>query len=222
MRRLVGLAHLAFILGLSGAAAQTPPPAAEFLFEKPQWQAAAPGMALTYRYSRTSPLESVFGANIDDRIRLTLDAGASPANRTVRIEMFSQARRRAAVPYEDVPGNPVLVLFLEHHLETLAGVLKANPRYLKNAIRAGLLDKATVTPTTVELKGQAVPGWRIEAQPFAQDPNKEKMRGLERLIYTFVAADDVPGSIALIDIKAAAADGSQLLSETLTYDPNAR
>jgi hypothetical protein len=36
-----------------------------------------------------------------------------------------------------------------------------------------------------------------------------------------MAADDVPGSIASIDIKAAAADGGQLLSETLTYDPNA-
>ena len=171
--------------------------------------------------SRASPLESVFGSNIDDRIRLTLDAGVAPANRTVRVDMFSQARRRAAGPFEDVPGNPVLVLFLEHHLEALAGVLKANPRYLKNAIRSGLRDRATVAPASIDLKGKPVAGWRVEVQPFAQDPNKEKMRGLESLTYTFMAADDVPGSIASIDIKAAAADGGQLLSETLTYDPNA-
>ena len=221
MRHLVSLAPAALLLGLSGAAAQTAPAAAELLFERPQWQAAAPGTALTYSYRRTSLLESVFGSNIDDRIRLTLDAGVAPANRTVRVDMFSQARRRAAGPFEDVSGNPVLVLFLEHHLEALAGVLKANPRYLKNAIRSGLRDRATVAPASIDLKGKPVAGWRIEVQPFAQDPNKEKMRGLESLTYTFMAADDVPGSIASIDIKAAAADGGQLLSETLTYDPNA-
>jgi hypothetical protein len=222
MRRLVALAPLCLAFALSGAAAQSPPTAADFLFDHPQWAAAAPGVALTYRYTRSSPMEAVFGPNVEDRIRLVTETGTAPVNRTVRVEMFSDSRRRAAGPFEDVPGNPVLVLFLEHHLENLARVLKANPRYLKNGIRAGLRDRATVTATTIDFGGRPVDGWRIEAKPFLDDPNKAKMRGLETLAYTFVAADGVPGSVASIEAKAVGSDGNTLLTETLAYVPEAR
>jgi hypothetical protein len=42
----------------------------------------------------------------------------------------------------DVSSNPILALFLEHHVEALFQVLGANPRYRKNAVRAGLGEKA--------------------------------------------------------------------------------
>jgi hypothetical protein len=221
MRRRSALSAVAIALGLSGAAAQVPPNAADLLFEHPQWAAAAPGTTLAYRYTRTSPLESVFGANIDDHIRLSLDPGVAQTTRTVRVDMFSQDRHRAAGPFEEVSGNPVLVLFLQHHLENIASVLKANPRYVKNAIRAGLRDKAATTPTTIEVDGRSADGWRVETRPFVDDPNRAKMRGLESLTYTFVTSDAVPGAIASVAVTATAADGNQILSETLTYDPKA-
>ena len=112
----------------------------------------------------------------------------------------------------------MLVLFLENHVETLAKVLKANPRYLKNAIRAGLRDKASVTPTTVEIGGESAPAWRVVTKPFDGDPNKERMRGLDGLTYSFVAADKVPGEIQSISIEAVGADGTRLFSESVTYD----
>jgi hypothetical protein len=133
--------------------------------------------------------------------------------------MFSQERRRAAGPFENVPGNPVLVLFLEHHLESLARVFKANPRYIKNAIRASLRDRASVLPATVDVSGRSLPGWRIETQPFAEDTNRQKMSGLETLRYIFLVADEVPGSIVSIEAKASGSNGV-LYSETITYDPD--
>ncbi|MFL5972678.1 MAG: hypothetical protein ACJ750_09860, partial [Gaiellaceae bacterium] len=85
---------------------------ASLLFEAPQWAATRPGATLSYRYTRKS------------------------AN-----EAFGRERRRAAGPFEDVSSNPVLMLFLEHHVEQLSRSVHANPRYLKNAIRAALRDK---------------------------------------------------------------------------------
>jgi hypothetical protein len=221
MRRFCALVSLAVLVGLAPAAAQTPAPA-ELLFERPQWQAVQPGERLAYRYSRQSPLEAVFGPAIEDRIRLTIEPGAAAENRTVRVEMFSETRRRAAGPFEDVPGNPAIVLFLEHHLENLARVLKANPRYLKNAIRAGLRDRAVIAPADVSVEGRTVPGWRVEAKPFADDPNKAKMRGLDTLTYTFVVADAVPGAVLSLEARATDDSGNQLLLERLAYDPSAR
>ena len=138
-----------------------------------------------------------FGADIEDRIRLTARARRDAAEaRTVRVEMFSQARRRAAGPFEDVTGNPVVVLFLEHHVETLAKVLKANPRYLKNAIRAGLRDRAVVdgrrTSTIDGPRGARLAG-RDEALR-RRRRTRRKMRGLDSLdLYLRCVADEVPG-----------------------------
>jgi hypothetical protein len=218
MRLRPALAPWLLLLGLTCASAQGAPDPADLLFENPQWRAAAPGTMLVYRYRRATPLEAVFGPNFEDRIRLTLEEAAAADARTVRIEMFSEGRRRAAGPFEEVTSNPVLLLFLEHHLETLARALKANPRYLKNAIRAGLRDKASTVPTTVAWRGQTRPGWRIETRPFIDDANRDRMRGLESLTYTFVTSDAVPGAILSIDAKATTVDGGQLLSETLAYD----
>jgi hypothetical protein len=222
MRRSGSMAALVLLLGLSGAAAQNPPEAADYLFDHPQWAAAAPGTTISYRYRRTTALQDIFGPNIEDSVRLTLDPGASPESRTVRVALFSGERRRPAGPFEDVSGNPALILFLEHHVETLARVLKGNPRYLKNAIRAGLRDKATVVPTTVEADGQSLKAWRIETKPFIEDHNREKLRGLETLTYTFIATDPVPGSIASIEANAVGEDGTLLYSETLTHDRTER
>jgi hypothetical protein len=213
--------RIAAVLLLSGAGAlaQERQPA-DLLFETSHWQAAAAGTELVYQYRRSTPLEPALGPSFEVKIRLTLETGASDSKRTVRVQLFSDGRRRAAGPFEDVEGNPVIVLFLEHHLNDLAKILKANPRYLKNAIRAGLREKAVTTPETVMVRGRSVQATRIETQPFLDDPHKDRMRGLESLTYTFVTSDQVPGAILSIEARATAADGAELLRETLTYEPS--
>jgi hypothetical protein len=195
------------------------PQAADLLFERPNWGRAPAGTAISYRYTRTGGDGAALGAPIDDRIKLTLDAGEAAANRTVRVDMLSGQNRRAAGPFEAVEGNPILVLFLEHHLENVAKSLKGNPRYLKNRIRAGLRERAETAATKVLVGGREVSGWRVEARPFTDDAQKERLRGLDALTYTFVTSEAVPGEIVSIEAKALAPDGGVLLQETLTYDP---
>jgi hypothetical protein len=219
VRRLPCIAAVLLLLAGAGSAiAQKAPDPADLLFDTPQWRTATAGSEIVYRYRRASPLEDVFGSSMDDRIRLDLEAGASDTSRTVRVQMFSEGRRKPAGPFEDVEGNPVIVLFLEHHLANLAHVLKANPRYLKNAIRAGLREKAVMTPATATIRDEPVPVMRIETRPFLEDPNKDRMRGLESLTYTFTISDQVPGTILSIEARATAADGAELLRESVTYD----
>lgn len=198
------------------------PNASDVLFEQPQMKNVAPGTALTYGYLRRSGIEKgPFGPTLDDRIKLAIEPGSAADNRTIRVEMFSGANRFPAGPFEDMPGNPVMTLFLEHHLIDLARVLKANPRYLKNAIRKSLRENATVTQVEVPFKGKNVQAWRIETQPFANDQMKDRMRGLSNLTYVFVTSEAVPGELLSIEAVSKNAEGGELLEETLKYDQNA-
>ena len=127
--------------GTAMAEAPRPEDPASLLFDAPQWAATRPGATLSYRYIRKSANEALYGPSFEDRIRLRIEKGDAEATRTVRVELFGRERRRAAGPFEDVSSNPVLMLFLEHHVEQLSRSVHANLRYLKNAIRAALRDK---------------------------------------------------------------------------------
>nr|WP_244473868.1 hypothetical protein [Methylobacterium sp. Leaf112] len=198
------------------------PNASDLLFERPQMQNVPPGTKLTYGYIRRSGIsKGPFGPPLNDTIKLGVEAGQSADSRDIRVEMFSGANRFPAGPFENMPGNPVMTLFLEHHLIDMARVLSANPRYIKNAIRKGLRDNATVTPTTIDYKGRTVSAWRIETQPFLDDRMKERMRGMENIRYTFVTSDSVPGELVSIEAQSKNAEGGELLEENLTYVPNA-
>ncbi len=199
-----------------------PPNPTTLLFETNQIGNAPVGQALNYRYTRFSGIEGApFGPPIEDRIREEVSAGEKPDTRNLRVEMFSGERRMPTATYRDFPGNPVLVRFLEHHLEDLAKVLKGNPRYIKNGIRRALRESASVTATEVEVDGAKKPGWRIVARPFVDDPVRDRLRGFDSLTYTIVLSPAVPGQIVSIDARATNPEGGILLQETLTYEPNA-
>jgi len=54
--------------------------------------------------------------------------------------------------------------------------------------------------------------------PFVDEPNKVRMRGLDRLVYTFAGSDEGPGQVMELTAKASGPDGVAALEETLTYD----
>ncbi|MDR7037248.1 hypothetical protein J2X36_001995 [Methylobacterium sp. BE186] len=202
--------------------AGSPPAAADLLFEQPQMKNTTPGTTLTYAYLRRSGIaKGPFGPTLNDTIKLKLEPGKGADDRTIRVEMFSGQNRFPAGPFEDMPGNPVMTLFLEHHLMALAKVLEANPRYLKNAIRKGLRDGATVTPTKVTYQGQEVDGWRIQTKPFEGDKLADRMRGMANMTYTFVTSPAVPGELVSIEAQSKNAEGGELLEERLSYDQKA-
>ena len=203
------------------AAAAAPPAAATLLFDTPQLEAAQPGSTLVYRYSR-KVADPELGPSYDDTIKIKVEAAGASAPKDARsltVDLFGPERHRAAGPFEDVTGNPVMILFLENHLADLSAKLLGNPRYFKNGIRAALRDKAEVTPADFTVGERAYKGWRVKVAPFVADPNAKKMRGLETLSYEFDVAPDLPGEIVRIAITADAKGGGRLWEEALTYDP---
>jgi hypothetical protein len=214
----LGAAALALALSAAASGAQLPPSAADILFERPQLQALKPGDSLDYSYSFKSADQNLFGPSFDDRIGLRIEPGDAPDKKTVAVDMFSNERRRAAGPFEDMTGNPLLTLMLEENLQRLARIFQANPRYIKTAIRLALRN-AVATP---DQTAAGAPGWRVEVAPFRDDPNKARMRGLDALTYLFRVSPDAPGEITEIDISAHDAKGGVLFEESARYAGKAR
>ena len=207
---------LALLAGGASGAQEPQPDAADILFERPQLQALKLGDNLHYSYSFRSADEKVFGPSFDDTIALTIDKGDEPDKKRVDVEMFSAERRRAAGPFDDMNGNPLLSLMLEENLQRLATIFQSNPRYMKTAIRMALRS-AKAAPDKADGFDAAAPAWKVEVAPFVNDPNKARMHGLETLTYRFRVSAAAPGEITEIDIAARDASGAVLFEETTRY-----
>jgi hypothetical protein len=189
---------------------------ATLLFNNPDWVKAPAGTKITYDYSRKTFGNAEFGVSFDDTIGVTLAPGENAASRKVDVQMFSGARQHPAGPFESMSTNPVLLLVFENHLQSVARIFQANPRYIKNDIRKAWREAATIEDVPLTVDGKSVPGTRITIHPFINDQQKDHMKGLDGLTYVVDISDSVPGEIVAIDIHARA-DGTPKFSETLRY-----
>lgn len=187
---------------------------ASLLFSNPDWAVAPAGTKITYAYSRKTAPE--FGASFDDTIGVSLEPGDSAADRKVEVRMFSGGRQLPAGPFDSMSTNPVLLLVFEDHLQALAKIFQANPRYIKNAIRKAWREAATIVDVPLTVGGKTVAGTRITIRPFLNDAEKDRMKGLDGMTYVVDIADSVPGEIVAIDIHTP--DGAPKFSETLHYE----
>jgi hypothetical protein len=207
---------LALLAGAATGAQEPQPDAADVLFERPQMQTLKLGDNLNYSYSFRSADDKIFGPSFDDTIALTIDTGDTPDKKRIDVDLFSGERRRAAGPFDDMNGNPLLSLMLEENLQRLATIFQSNPRYMKTAIRMALRH-AKASPDQADGFDAAAPAWKVEVAPFANDPNKARMHGLETLTYRFRVSEAAPGEIYEIDISARDASGAVLFEETTRY-----
>ncbi len=208
-------------MGPSRVAEVGKPPAApqadvaSLLFSGTQWKQAPAASVITYDYAK-KVADASFGPSFDDHVVLTLAAGEGPGSRTAEVRMFSGENAKAAGPFRSDEQNPVLLLVLEENVQELSKSFKANPRYLKNAIRKAWRDHARIEPAQLDIGGKTVAGTRVTVQPFLGDAEANKMKGLESMTYTVDVADAMPGYIVGIDIHAPA-DGPATFSERLRY-----
>lgn len=189
---------------------------ATLLFGDPQWGKAPAGSTITYAYSKKTT-DAKLGPSFDGKIKLKLGSGDDADSRTAEVRMFSGANARPAGPFRSDKQNPVLLLVFEENVQELSKIFKANPRYLKNAIRKAWRDDAKIENTSIDVDGRTVPGTRITVAPFINDAEKEKMLGLDGMTYTVEIADSTPGSISNIQIQAPA-NGAPKFSEMLHYE----
>ncbi len=193
---------------------------ATLLFGTAMWDKVPAGSKVTYTFDKTTS-DASLGVPFKDNVVLTLGNGDDPKSRTTEMQLFSGANRKPAGPFPSDQQNPLLLVILENNVQELSALFKANPRYLKNAIRKAWRDNPKIEQAEDRIDGKPVAVTRITVAPFINDAEAERMKGLNAMIYTVDVSNDVPGYIAVIDIHAAAT-GKPLFAETLRYASEAK
>lgn len=175
---------IALALAVAPAFAETP---VALLFETPHVAALATGDVVRYRHSRSAPEGLGMPAAAD---MATLE---KRADRAMTLTLDAEGRGRE-IAFDDLPGNPLVMVVLENAVRATSRATGGSPFYLRNRVREALRDDL------------ARRDGALVARPFADDPNRARLGAFADLELRFVMDPDAPGMFR--SLGARAADGA--------------
>lgn len=134
--------------------------------------------------------------------------------------LFPQSRKLQIGPIAASEVNPILLIFFQRDATQMSNGTGGSQHYFRNVIRRVLQtpDADAVHDTTIELDGEALPASEITFRPFADDPNRARLREFAGKTYRVVVSEAVPGGIYEVQAQTPEGDGSGvLLRETYRF-----
>lgn len=192
MRRTLMTAVAAFSAFAAMAAAPL-----DLLFETPHMQSLEAGETLRYAHVRTA--DPALGLGEDFRQVIALEMGQGQA---ARFTLDAEGAKRVYPVAEGVPGNPLLMVFLENTLRTVAKATGGSEFYLRNRIRFALRDNLA-----------AEPDGALTIHPFLNDPNRAKMGPFGDLEMRFEVSEAQPGMLVALRARAGDAGAPAYVEE---------
>lgn len=201
MIRTSRIAAALCLLLAAGAVAASPE--TDLLFSTPHLQAQPDGATLVYLRERRLALDAGAPAegqeppaDVSERIAMTIGAEAD-GQRPVEVVVDPDGARRGYDTFRGVPGNPMLMVFLEGVAGSVARATGGSPFYIRNRIREALADRIARADD-----GDAA---LLTIRPFAADPNRARLGPFAGLAMTFRVDRGAPGMLARMTADAGAA-----------------
>lgn len=194
-------------------AAFAAPTATELFFDTPYLMRVAPGTTLNYAYKHTTSKKEL-GEGFDETMAMQVAAAPEDAAKRVADVVIHRGDKEGeAGPFPTQNGNPISLVLLERDVKEMAQLSKGSPFYIRNRVREHLAG-GTVEPARFTYDGREIEGWKLTMQPFATDPNKDKLQELAGRSYEFLFSDQVPGGLYAIRVVTPAKDGASNIIET--------
>ncbi|MEL6264472.1 MAG: hypothetical protein AAFR52_02320 [Pseudomonadota bacterium] len=191
----------------------------DLLFETPHMQGVRPGAALSYVHSREGA-HPVLSPGFNQTIRMQTPApdGGSEA---IEVTMDAEGAPRTLAPFVGVPGNPMLMVFLETVVSAVSKATGGSPFYLRNRMREGLREGLSQQPMILSLGAARLPARLVSMRPFEGDKNAARLGAFQELEMRFVVAEGAPGMlIAMTAATAPVAEGeTPVYVEEIRLDP---
>jgi hypothetical protein len=187
MRKLL-LAVL--IIGLAGPAMADP--VTEALFAEGIFDALPDGEKLAYSHVRSGDEAPDFLPVADGDITLVTGRAADGV-RSLSMTINADGRQREVVDFPASGGNPVLMVFLESAVRSMAAMTGGSPFYIRNRIKDALRQGGDLTEVSQGFAGGTVSAREVTLRPFKGDPNSKRMGEFADLALRFVVSDAVPG-----------------------------
>ena len=169
----------------------------------------------TLTYDRTVEYrdESDLSDQQSGEIELTFEA-----DEMARLKFVKGDKYRNVGAFPATVGNPIIMYFVETVIRDVAHRAGGSPFYIRNRIKASLLQKVPIVEGTERIGDQEVPVRKITLRPFVNDKNRSKMRGFEDLALTITMSDEIPGWYHSLVADTKALNGSEsVYSNTLTF-----
>jgi hypothetical protein len=213
---LLGFATSVALTAPAFADGTAPPlsPAQITLFETDHLRSIDGAERLQYRFDHEAP-----GAADTYVDRINLDVRPRPDGaKDLWVEFLTGKHRVPFPPVSGFHGNPLLMYFLEHDVETLHQQTGGAAAYFRNRIRRAFVDRAELRETELQRDGKTSPATEITLTPFRGDPQIAAFPGLQEKRYRFVLSNEVPGGIYELASEVPGEDGQgPRLKETVTF-----
>ena len=175
------------------------------------------GAHLVFRHTREGSFDTARLPAIADG-KLDLGLAEADGRRAAQVTLSDAGRTRSQATLP-AAGNPVLLVFLETSLRSMAALTGGSPFYLRNRIREAFAQQDAREPVEIELGGAPVAGERLVFRPFEDDPNRARMGAFADLELSVVVGDAVPGRLARLQAATGPGpDGRPVYSETMVFE----
>lgn len=203
------------LLAAAGAAGATQASLQEIVFARAPFASVDHPATFRYRYvlrGSTMPEDYVSEARMEVReVR-------ADGRKLVWFDMFDGPNHRAFGPMPAEDQNPMLLVFLQRDVTTMANLPGGAAGYFQQQIRRAFDDPAEVESVTVRWDGREIEARRLQLRPFAHDPQIDRFPQFRDKTYEFVVAPGIPGGFYSFAARVPDPRGGVLLEETLTLE----
>lgn len=137
--------------------------------------------ALEWRMTIEGPRAEGFRPTADASLTLSQETDPSDQQPILQLTQDSGDRSRKIGPFPISGGDPVLTFFLEQTSRDVAALTGGSAHYIRNRMKDALFRGGEIA--------RSDDGLTATFQPFAEDPNADRMGGFQSLTLTFVMAD---------------------------------
>lgn len=147
---------------------------------------------LEYRFTRSGHADDAF----EDSVRIKVTEGDDSTGKHVETYFFTGDRSRYTPDVDNATGNPVIMMFLQNEVSSIAERTGGNWRYFQKRIKLALQDATEVDTGTAVYNGEKVAVKRIRLQPFINEDTHRDALGAEiDKRYVFTLSEAVPGEV---------------------------
>lgn len=203
--------------GKASDEADAPAGVHEGLFATGVLEGVATGEGIVFRHERVVEPDSALLPDFDGTAEVSVVA-AEVGAREAQVALVADGRNRPVPPLPADAGHPLLLVFLETAVRTVAETTGGSPFYIRNRIRDSFWSSGESEVVEISYKGEAVEAEELVYRPFADDPNQARMGGFADLELRFLVSEAVPGQIGLFELRAPSGGGAPKVTETLTLD----
>lgn len=186
---------LAFCLAIGGAASafaamgQDISAAEKQVFEAPHLANLPDSATLRYDYRKTEA-----GKTVDDEAVVSTQKDRE-RGRVARVDYLHGERHFELPEVEQAASNPLILYFLEADVRGMHQRLGGQENYFRRRIRLALAESARLQAVDFDYGGKKLKGTEVAIRPFADDPLKDRFKGMAGKSYSFILSPDVPGGV---------------------------